>query len=821
MIRINSLIFNINLNLIILMFSIAHATTPITEPPPTVTTDNPTGRTLDISLPLRVNAKLLSEIEIRIQPDGEILLTAATLYQHLSPILKPEGVSQLQIVPVTNGYQSLRQLNATGLNIVYDALRTEIVLQLNTEQAQATTISLGRGQVEPIEPTPTQGFSGFINLYNSVHTDYNPKTHELFEYQSNNFRILTDGAFNYGNLSLIGEGSFDNQGGLIRTGTRFNYDHFTSQNRIQFGDVSTSTIGTQNSTDLFGFTITHATNIINAGIPHRPTGSQSFHLDTPAQIEIFLNQIFTRRLDLPAGDYSLQDLGLGTGANNIDLFITDQAGRKTQLNFNLFIGNEQLATGINEYNISIGFPTQSSTSEISYDSTQFVYAAYYRQGITDWLTLGANVQSTNEKNHYGTELNMISSWGSIALDSVYVQHKPQNSMNDVSGIDFRLRYSQLQYHNTETVAHNGLGFTLEKQTQPLTTNAGTSIQYRLSTTFWQDLIYDYRLNLSVTNSWGHNNTTDTIATLSRRYRNFNATLAIGQTQASGFYTQLGIDFNFGESTNYRQVSINHDSSNSQTQVNYSNMGSNQIGATGYQVNLTHNKTDTSIDTNFSYRANRVDLESTYQLTSSGAWDNVISSRSTYRANTALVYADGSFTLSRPVTDSFAVLSQHRSIVDKKLKIGNFQDHIQYQSDWLGPAVINELNSYSKRIIKFDIDDLPMGYDLGASNFSVTPRYKSGYRFNVGTDYAVILVAELVDKEGKIMALKVGSVIELAMPEKAPLQAFTNKKGRLVVQGLRPGKWQLKFRDEKGNEIFYNVDIPESATGVLRIKTLSP
>lgn len=829
MVRINLLIFSITLNLIILIFNPAFAATPTTQSDLTITTSNPTKRVLDLTVPLRVNTKLISDLGIRIQTDGEILVETTTLEKLLLPLLTSEGIKLLQSVPSISGYQSLRQLHAVGLNIGYDSLQTEIALQLNTEQALATGISLGRGMQELLEPTPTRGISGFINLFNSVYTDYDTKTGKLFNYQSGNFRTLSDYAINYGNVSLIGEGNFDDKQGASRSGTRLNYDYLPWQTRIQVGDVVTPTVGTQSSADLFGLSVLRSATTLNAGAPFRPTGSQSFHLTTPARVEVYINGAFSRRLELQAGDFTLQDLGFGTGSNDIKLVIEDEAGRRSELEFKLFIGDEQLGKGISEFGFNVGIPTEKGTNQPSYDRTESVIAGFFRYGVTDWLTLGLNTQVVKHIYRYGSEVVMATSYGNIALDTAYVENTASGSNGAANGIDFRLRYELPQPQNKKKGRHYGLGFTLDSKAQGLsateTTDSAsieTGNQYRLSTTYWQDLIFDYRLNVSVNNTWGIDSAMDVVATLSRQYQSVSATATLGHDSDSGIYIQLGVNFNLeSSSTDYQHVSVNYDGRMEQIQANYSNMAGNQIGATGYQINSSHSKGDTSLDADFNYRANRVDLEVAQKLTSSGKWDNVESSRTTYRANTAVVLADGSFSLSRPVTDSFAILSMHPSIADKKLTVGSFKDHVQYQSDILGPAVINDLSAYSKRNISFNIDDLPLGYDLGANSFTLVPRYNSGYRLNIGSGYSVILVAELLDKQGKIMVLKVGAAYEVAEADKAPLQAFTNKKGRLVVQGLRPGQWLLKFRDETDNELHYNVDIPQDAAGVVRLKTLSP
>lgn len=813
-------------------------TSPTNEEVATVVAIDPVGKTLDLVFPLRVNARLLEDIGVRIQADGEIFLHQATLARLLLPLLKSAGVSMLQSVTPINGFLSLRQLHATGLNIGYDSLHTEIVAQFSAEQALATGISLGRGNDDStvVEPTPTQGLSGFINLFNFVRTDYNPDTRQLFEYQPGNFRTQSDAALHFGQLSLVGEGDFDDKQGASRSGTRLIYDFLSDQVRTELGDVVTTVAGTQRSVDLLGLSIVRSASTISAGAPFRPTGKQSFHLANPAVVEVYINGAFSRRLNLEAGDFDLQDLDLGTGANDVKLIIEDKAGHRSQLDFGLFIGGEQLASGVNEFGLTGGIASHSAANQLEYAAAEPVMSGFFRYGVTDWLTLGINAQSAFKINRFGNEILASTAYGSFGLDTAYIMRAEQDSISAASGLDFRFRYDLPQHNDkTKDTTRRGFGFSLDRQAQGLSSSATainnpnetvivTGNDYRFAASYWQNIAVDYQLNLSVTSSWGatiESTQNEILATLSKQFHNISTTLALGIADDLGTYAQLGINFNLGEGADYRHVAIDYNGRSDQLQLNYSKLGANTIGTSSYQLNETYGKGHNSWDGSVNYNANRFDLKATQSITTDGQWDNVQESRTSLQANTAVVFADGGFTLSRPVTESFAIFSMHQSIADKKLKIGGFKDHPQYQSDMLGPAVINDLSAYTKRNIDFDIDDLPLGYDLGASSFTVTPRYKAGYRVNVGSGYSVILVAELLDRQGKKMGLQVGTASELAAPEKAPIQAFTNKTGRLVAQGLRPGQWILKFRDEKDHELLYDVAIPQDAQGVVHINTLSP
>jgi outer membrane usher protein len=130
-----------------------------------------------------------------------------------------------------------------------------------------------------------------------------------------------------------------------------------------------------------------------------------------------------------------------------------------------------------------------------------------------------------------------------------------------------------------------------------------------------------------------------------------------------------------------------------------------------------------------------------------------------------------------------------------------------------------MSAYSPARVAYGVDDLPVGYDLGAGAFDLFPAYKSGYRLTVGSDYTVTALGTLVDEHGEPIALLTGKAREEGREDGPTVTVFTNRAGRFGAQGLRPGRWILEMATEPPTRFVINV--PKDAVGLVKLDALRP
>ena len=65
---------------------------------------------------------------------------------------------------------------------------------------------------------------------------------------------------------------------------------------------------------------------------------------------------------------------------------------------------------------------------------------------------------------------------------------------------------------------------------------------------------------------------------------------------------------------------------------------------------------------------------------------------TLRLGSALAFADGHIGVSRPITDSFAIISPHRALKGHPVDVNPYSGRADAQTGLLGPAVLPDLAS---------------------------------------------------------------------------------------------------------------------------------
>jgi len=185
--------------------------------------------------------------------------------------------------------------------------------------------------------------------------------------------------------------------------------------------------------------------------------------------------------------------------------------------------------------------------------------------------------------------------------------------------------------------------------------------------------------------------------------------------------------------------------------------------------------------------------------------------------TALVFADGHFGWSRPINNSFALVTRNENLRDQQIGINPSGGSYTAQADSLGSAVVPDLQPYQVSNLRIDAPELPLGYNLGSDIYHLLPSYKSGTLIRVGTDATIFLRGVLLDANGKTVSLESGEVTSLSDPNWKPVTLFTNKAGKFALEGFKPGRYELRLFTNQQNPMRF--EIPSGLAGVYDIGTL--
>ena len=147
---------------------------------------------------------------------------------------------------------------------------------------------------------------------------------------------------------------YEHMAGLKRRYSRVVYDMPEQKIRLQFGDVEQQTTSFQRATDVLGVGIEKSARKLAPGERMSPTAGSAFSIERPSDVDVVINGAIAQRLRLKPGNYSIRDLPLMAGANEIELIITDDRGQRRTVGLNTFSDAKMLACGKSEWVVSGG-----------------------------------------------------------------------------------------------------------------------------------------------------------------------------------------------------------------------------------------------------------------------------------------------------------------------------------------------------------------------------------------------------------------------------------------------------------------------------------
>ncbi len=833
---------------------------------------NTTGRPINMPVPVKDDGVLLGEIVVVINPDDSVLVPKAALVDALTKVLDQGSLAKLHAAPERNGQLSLSDLAAAGLNVKFDPGALELVFLTNADQRPVGDLSLARRRGPSVSAAAVRPalFSGYVNVVGGGDYVWGNETND--ENLSPFLDIET--VFRMWNIvvenDVAFEGSadtytcpinarclYDHLAGVKRRRTRLSYDIPEEEIRFQAGDVDVYGTGFQRAPDVLGVTIEKSPRKLRPGESIRPTGSSSFRIERPAEVEVMVNGAIIQRLRLRAGNYNLSDLPLGTGANEIQLIITDDTGERRTLAFTTFFDGNLLKQGKSEWSVSGGVPSYFEDNERQYRDDEYFGSGFIRYGLTDQVTGEAHVQGDNHVVMGGLGIFSATPWGFVGLSGVL-----SNSDNGFGyAIDFN--YDLVNFHGPFAFYGDGresFRFSAEYRSEDFRTpgeflaTAGGVLTPQYN--YWLRLSSQYSTPL-----WDQ-----VTATLAGRYQ-----FADDDKQSLSSYTlkgdRYGVDVTLtsplselttasvtlgysNESYLFDDTSKNDQADlrivgriyvrpfeNARLAASYDSLNKETYVSGYYGTGRGIDRWETSVDVQHSgnderataagsvtHYGNRGELRVGHSTGFDGlTWDGFnaqpTDQRTSIRAGTALVFADGAFGIGQPVRgNGFAIIEPHASIADKTITVGTGED-VRARSDWLGPAVVSDVPAYTNSTIAVDVADLPVGYSLGAGGFDTYAPHKAGYRLKVGSAYSVSAYGTLLRANGEPVGLLTGTATLAADPTKQ-VAIFTNAAGKFGAEGLAPGHWTITMATEGAPTVF-ELTVPEGTDGLFRAGELRP
>jgi len=773
-----------------------------------------------VVVPFFINEQEQGQILILFSPSepSQISWQAQLFLEKTAGIVRPDIQEQLEAAVDSEGKLSIAALHQIGLIANFDQRQLQLHIQVSPEQKRTITQSLQQQKLPPgiedaIRPST---FSGYVNLrggQNYVWSGENAGRQPL--------RLSLDGAVNYKGWVLEGSADFQEDRNPVWSSGDLRLLHDIPEQSLRYviGDLSIPITGYQSSRPMMGVTV--AKNF--ALQPYRvtrPINEYEFFLESPSKVEVLVNGRLVQTLQLSPGKQNIRDLPLSGGINEVQLIITDPVGRIQRLSFPTAVASELLAPGLQQFAYSLGFPATRKESR-NYDFTQPTLTLSHRWGITDNLTLGGYLQADLQQQIVGFEGAWATSYGNFGWD-VAMSHASSIGTDYA----FKLRYDYSKASSTNA-SHPNFGLILEhsgSRFAKLNFGADDELSFDLSAYYRQE-IWGMSANLSGSYEFGGNAKADA----------YNISLGLAKSFGNG----LGVNLNL----NHRQDTTGKDEQSAylslfwffprkrqsiavSTEVSRTNGLSNKltwnssssrtIGGMNTSLGLAQNSERLGVTGRLSYTGYRAVFDFSHDVNLERDNDATMSHLSRLTFGTALVFADGYFGWSRPINNSFALFVPHDSLRRYKIGVNPSGNSYIAQINRQGAAVV-PIQPYRVSTLQLDAPDLPLGYSLGSGSYTVLPSYKSGTLIRFGSDATVILKGVLVDSNDRPVTLQAGEITSLTQQDQQPLQLFTNKTGRFVVEGLQPGKYELTLLSDRPTKIHF--EIPGKQTGIYDIGKL--
>jgi outer membrane usher protein len=726
----------------------------------------------EISLGLVLDKKRLGEVLAIVTKDGHLAkVLASDLIDALGKENAPYVLGDIDQFEDHNGWVSVEKLSYYTPHV--DLERFVMILHTPAQEKPKEILDFNKQNFfipeNAIKPLPNSAYLNFRNNYS-----YSDKVHH--------YLLDADGAIRLDPWVL--EGRFDvdsNREDLFGyQDLRFIHDDPDRCRRLTIGEdqafrpllLSTDRIhGIKYSTD----------HNLKPNLITDPISEFSFFLERDSVVEVWVNGEERDLLKLESGSYDVRNLALTTGFNEIILRIRDDLGNQETLTFAAVSGPNLLCPGIEQFDLSAG--TIGRADEYSNDP---VFSIFYRRGITDWFTLetegrlakevqGIGVGGTYTNRFCYGEFNIADSFNTegsgAALRTIVSRELWKYHLS------FRYDYQQKKFLNQfqaliDSRLHHSERLTLNG---PMIGIGGNIMAQFINSENWHGApVRKFEVN------WYYNflnNWRITLTAVESKYDHPRSEFKGVLT-----YSTNGDDYNRLHTLRYR-----NDLKSLRTTIN---------GTPGHgwpaDWKFTHyhdihkggDQTD-SINTTFDYLNNRF-------ATNYSGWVDEIGNKNQFQHNitvaSAIAYCGGSWGITRPIRDSFAIVEEKISDLDTDLTISKGGSREEWRSTHLMPGVVSDLRSYHPTRLYLDTELASV--DMGSHDIVVYPAYRSGTVIKIGDEAnelgSLVLRGTLIDFEGKSLENKAMRILNQTNPENEMLISFTNATGQFVIAGASKG-----------------------------------
>jgi outer membrane usher protein FimD/PapC/outer membrane protein OmpA-like peptidoglycan-associated protein len=503
---------------------------------------------------------------------------------------------------------------------------------------------------------------------------------------------------------------------FVRLSSSLVYDRRQEMRRIVGGDFSASSGNLGAGVNLGGVSLSKLYRI-NPYFINRPTVGLSGLVSLPSDIEIYLNGMRIRTDRLSPGEFELRNITGYGGASMVEVVIRDPFGKEQRIRYPFYFTDILLKKGLHEYSYNIG-AIRREFGIASNHYGELAFSGFHNYGITDSLTIGLRGEWSREAYNLGPQTSfLIPSAGAVNLSL-------SGSRNDAgnSGVAGLLAYNyQGKMVNTRFFIK---GFSRDYST--ITTAASilkTRYEAAAGAGYGGRKFGSINLDLTSAQLYQGGTTQAVTASYSRNLTgnlNMFGSLKRVIKPLSGNEFFVGLNYYPGKqislAANYQRVG--------DTNTETLQLQKNQPLGEGTGFRSTLERSDSR-----NYSVNRFNPSIQYNArhgvyAADYSWQNAGSATtdsSRLSASGAIVYAGDTLGLTRPVSDSFALVKVGE-VAGVRVNLNNQEIG---RTDASGKVFAPEMGSFNYNQVSITDKDVPIDYLLSAKLKQVSPPFRSG------------------------------------------------------------------------------------------------
>ncbi|MBL6991988.1 MAG: hypothetical protein ISR65_19550 [Bacteriovoracaceae bacterium] len=589
--------------------------------------------------------------------------------------------------------------------------------------------------------------------------------------------------------------------------------------------------------DLYYPTVSYQTNLPMGGVsvsryfgldPYNtitPVNNQEFLLKAPSKVKMYVNDILVKTSTLKAGRHSLSNLPFYDGVNNVRLEVEGRSGELETLLFKSSNSANLLQENLSDFNISIGYPYTDTDGRHYQGSKGPLFSTFYRRGINPKLTTGGFLQASRDNQLLGGEATSAFNFGVLSTELAFSSIK-----NSHSGYAFKLTYNW----NGSIYPKYGrdrVDFVYEHLAAHFASVEDLSRYNTFGNSFLINLSHEFKNHTSLSlgskysfnrNQSQRNKVAFSLSLSKTFFKKLQSNIYLSTTKDEHDVRNnlIFLFFNYSFDQHNQSVNAFVDLSNNSQKLDWNYHSPKRIGGINATATLANTATSRYGELRASYLHHKfkLDADQTVSFNETSSSNKKLLAETQLQFGSAFVFAGDTFSLSRPITGSFAIF-KFLNPIDKEVLIN---PQTGFSEGVIGkkriPAVLASLPNYQFYKVNLDISSLEVGENIKKDELALGPNYKSGHLIAIEVDRQVELLGHLLAPNGKPIRLATGYLQSTGSIQSFKIPFFTNRSGRFLVLGLKSGIYKLFVKDSK--YLAQKIIIPENVYGLKKIPPIT-